>query len=744
MINTIKICKVASYDSEPEELTGLKKINFIYGSNGTGKTTISRVIRDYKSDIYRNCKLEWKDGFHPIARFVYNRDFVKENFDESEEIKGIFTLGKNDKEINDRIITEKAELDKIKHGITTREETLKGKDAELTQCEEDFKERCWTLKKDYGEVFKEAFKVGRASKANFKERLLKEAASNSSAVVSLEYLKKQIKIVYKDELQETKLLSVPNGDAILAHEEDAILKKKVIGNNDVDIATLIKKLENSDWVEQGREFYNSKERVCPFCQQQTQDTLEHSLNKYFDETFIADTKAIENLSNAYEEDSKDLKDTVQILLDNGSGVLDSEKLQAKTDLLGKTLLINFKKIEEKKREFSKSIELDSLKDVLKEISELVQEANNKIKEQNEIFSNLNLACDRLTDQVWRYLLDSVIKDDLEKFNEEKSKLNKAITNLEKEIDTERYKKSKKESYIQGLEKQTSSIEPTITCINKLLKDFGFTGFKLKKDDRKRFYKIEREDGSDVKETLSEGEKSFITFLYFYHLIKGNDKGIEMTSDRVVVFDDPVSSLDSDILFFVSCLIKGVCNEVKKDKGTSIKQVFVLTHNLYFHKEVTLDPKRRNGVSFKDETFWTVRKIDRKSKVESHESNPVKTSYELLWREVNNKDPDKIGIRNAMRRILEYYSKKILGRSNLKTIGDGFEATEKSIFDSLISWINDGSHFPDDDDSFQSSELMIEKYKEVFKRIFKEVGHISHYKMMIGEPEAPENQSKPSK
>ncbi|MFD2879946.1 AAA family ATPase [Paenibacillus rhizoplanae] len=61
-------------------------------------------------------------------------------------------------------------------------------------------------------------------------------------------------------------------------------------------------------------------------------------------------------------------------------------------------------------------------------------------------------------------------------------------------------------------------------------------------------KIVREDGKDAKDTLSEGEKTFITFLYFYQLLKGSNDISEIMTDKVVVIDDPISILDSSVLF----------------------------------------------------------------------------------------------------------------------------------------------------------------------------------------------------
>jgi len=90
MIERIVISNVATYGATPEELSDLKKINFVYGSNGTGKTTISRVIADSAS--HTHCSLHWRSAA-PMELLVYNRDFVERNFNQPDELKGIFTLG---------------------------------------------------------------------------------------------------------------------------------------------------------------------------------------------------------------------------------------------------------------------------------------------------------------------------------------------------------------------------------------------------------------------------------------------------------------------------------------------------------------------------------------------------------------------------------------------------------------------------------------------------------------------------
>lgn len=46
MITEIGIAGVATYPAAGERLTDLKKVNYLFGHNGCGKTTISRAVHD--------------------------------------------------------------------------------------------------------------------------------------------------------------------------------------------------------------------------------------------------------------------------------------------------------------------------------------------------------------------------------------------------------------------------------------------------------------------------------------------------------------------------------------------------------------------------------------------------------------------------------------------------------------------------------------------------------------------------
>jgi hypothetical protein len=138
-----------------------------------------------------------------------------------------------------------------------------------------------------------------------------------------------------------------------------------------------------------------------------------------------------------------------------------------------------------------------------------------------------------------------------------------------------------------------------------------------------------------------------------------------------------------------------------------------------------------GTALKDETFWVIKKTSQRSELWSSKENPIKSSYELLWREVRQKPPSDTAIQNVMRRILEHYF-KFYGGIKPEDIIEKFDGKDKMISSTLLSWVNDGSHFATDDLYMACDPGQIDRYLNVFQRIFELSEHGGHYKMMMGE------------
>lgn len=279
------------------------------------------------------------------------------------------------------------------------------------------------------------------------------------------------------------------------------------------------------------------------------------------------------------------------------------------------------------------------------------------------------------------------------------------------------------------------MQPAVDAINDILVHYGFENFHIEplKNDP-NCYQIVRNDGTLVGQTLSEGEVTFITFLYYLQLVNGGDNAENVLEDRILVIDDPISSLDSTVLFIVSSLIKEVIKRVKKQDKTpyNVKQIILLTHNAYFHKEVSFVDGRYSDKN--DVGYWLIRKINNESKIICCDNNnPIRGSYEMLWdelREVENLS--LITVQNTMRRIIEVYF-KTMGDYKDEDILDKIEkANEKEICRSLMVWINDGSHCVPDDIFYVPNDETVDNYTKVFRDIFEKLGHIGHYNMMMKE------------
>jgi len=620
MIESIRIACVASYSNTPEFLSGLSKFNFLYGSNGSGKTTISRVISD--DGGFPTCSVTWNGT--KLQTMVYNRDFVKKHFSQSSELKGIFTLGEKNIDILKEIAVAKAELDAITRRIENMHYILHGdygtggKMGELAGLDEKFRAKCWSSYTKHKEKLGIAFEGLRGSREKFKDKILREQAFNSATIKSLAFLEKIAETIFGQAPTYQQALPSIDPAKTISHESCAILKKKVIGKEDVDIAAMIKKLGNSDWVREGRFYYDEKETVCPFCQQNTTDAFALSLNRYFDEAFQEESRSIDDLYINYMDDSARLQRQIALVIAIPCKFLDVEKLKIEKELLDIRVIINLQRLTLKKKEPSQVVELQSISDVVLTIRALIDAANALNSEHNKMVENLGHERSNLTAQVWKYILEEELKIDLLDYDSKRNGLNKAIADVTLQIESATISQRVKVAEIRALEKSTTSIQPTIDEINELLISVGFECFSLAMAYNRTGYKLIRRDGSDAKETLSEGESSLVSLLYFFHLLKGSNTESGMTMDRVAVFDDPVSSLDRELLLIVSSLIKGLYEEVQSGFG-NIKQLFIFTHNLFFYKEVTFNPDHLHFGN-NDSTYWIVKKAGLESKIQKRSSN----------------------------------------------------------------------------------------------------------------------------
>ncbi|WP_164870163.1 AAA family ATPase [Helicobacter pylori] len=739
-ISQISLKKVATFDENGASFKDLNSINFIYGANGSGKTTTSSFLKNLAEngieDKFANSKIAWYNN-ESLKIEVYNKQFKEEQLRNSQ-VKGIFTLGKKTNENLEKIESKTKSINEEKEKKKKNKESLQKLEQERKEKEKDFADRCWEkLYKKNEEDFKETLE-GFKRKEKFKEKILKEFENdkyNQSEIVGLEKLKEKIEIVFGENQTELALLECNLTDFDFI-ENHSIWEQKIVGSGDAAIADLIKKLSNEDWVAWGREYIKDNS-ICPFCQKETiTEEFKKQLESYFDTSYQESTDTIKKMKEDYTNKTAGALERLDKIVEteqkNQQTKLDTENLKIIIETLKSKINGNQQKMFDKGKEMSRSFKLESTKNEIKEIRDLIDTANQQIAKHNEIIKNIKNQKKTCVEQTWKFLVNE-FKSDIQEYDKKRCGLEKGISNLNEEIRENQEKIKKLENEIRELEKTMVSIRPIVNEINTLLERYGFTNFGLACTEDEKSYRIQREDGQLVGETLSEGEVTFITFLYYYHLTKGSLKESDISKNKVLVIDDPISSLDSNILFIVSVLVKELMKETMKEtmkEKTNIKQIIILTHNTYFYKNITYDLKRYQGKY----SFWIINKDNNISKIKSYKENPIKNSYELLWQEVKQAKENNaswVSLQNVMRRIIEYYFRILGGFEHNHNLSECFEnIEEKQVCNSFISWFNDGSHGISDDLFVQSQDISIETYLKVFENIFKITGHEAHYKMMM--------------
>lgn len=129
--------------------------------------------------------------------------------------------------------------------------------------------------------------------------------------------------------------------------------------------------------------------------------------------------------------------------------------------------------------------------------------------------------------------------------------------------------------------QLSDIQPTINSINANLRLLGITGFEIICHDAEmKLYRLRRgsePEKAEVFKSLSEGEKTMVAFLYFIESCSGSLTPETIhPENKLIVIDDPISSLSHNYIYEVAALIKR-----KIIKAAAARHVVILTHNMFF-------------------------------------------------------------------------------------------------------------------------------------------------------------------
>ena len=712
----ITLNNIATFHESPKTLETDKKVNLVYGLNGTGKTTISDFLYYHKEEKerFKDCKLEGVDNEKIL---VYNQSFVQDNFHNRDNLKEIFTLSKENKKAEE-------EIKKANNAVNKKQEEKSEKEKQKQRLENEKKERLenikntvWKIKTTYsddGKVLGFCLEGLKGSKESLFEHIDKIQDSETKPGQTAEDLKEEALHIIGESVEEygeLPLVNINVGDI----ESHSIFSEVIVGKKDSPVADLIRNLGNSDWVKQGINYLpeiDSDTEQCPFCQQETiTKKIAQDIKNYFDEIYEKKIEKIKEIRVQYGQVSLPVIDTYKAhpLMQKRKDRFENLYNELKY-LLNK----NRSKIAFKLREPSQKIELVTSTDKLKELNELIKEINNEIKNHNKQIHDKEKTQQAIKNIFWKIMRYEYNAQIITYHGEEKricSKIKQLENNI-KDIDS---KIEEQRKGIVNQQKNMVNIEEAIKNINAGLYELGIEGFIIKKHEGNS-YRIVRNGTNDGQyPTLSEGEKMIITFLYFMELCKGKESKEEEIKDKIVIIDDPVSSLSHTYIFNLSQWIK------KYFFKGDYKHIIVLTHSLYFFHELIRGAQNKN-------IFRLTKSSSKGTQILGMDEDEIKNEYESYWQVI--KDHDNSRSTNAflaisMRNILEHFF-GFINKENidfLETLGEDKE------FIYFKRYMNKNIH-SDAVNITDFKEIDHGHFKEAFRKVFREAGYEEHYEKMM--------------
>lgn len=493
---------------------------------------------------------------------------------------------------------------------------------------------------------------------------------------------------------------------------------------------MIENLGNGDWVKQGFDQYLSQDTICPFCQQKT-ITLEfrEHLKLFFDKTYQEKIEKLQNIQKQCESflsdlPNKDLFYRGEILNDKD---LAFEKLYNQVRL---NIKQNLEKIKEKIKEPSQKIELKSSKTLFDELNMYIKDKQNEVEEFNKLLNNKGEEKKKLEEEFWK----NVLLENLQSIQAHKAFIqNNKQESIKKSIESLQGKISDQERQIQQKQKETLNIQKAVDKINQYLRNLGIVSFSIRvKNAEEKTYVIVREGESEPSfKTLSEGEKTLISFLYFLQYCQGKGKQDDVSFKKIIVIDDPISSLSFNYVFDIAQLIKA--KFFRKNDNNKYEQIFILTHHLYFFKELSIyeDEKDIKKETKKINRFRITRDKNFKSCIYTMEKDEILNDYQAYWQILKEYQEDKVNailIPNVMRNILEYFI-GFIQKDKIDTIAKIKNKDQENKFESFYRYMNRESHSSMSNMS-DSKEIDVDIFFQAFKMVFEELKHLEHYEKMM--------------
>jgi len=719
VITEIHMDAVASFKKATSLVTD-KKINLIYGLNGTGKSTISNFLYEPNDSAFILCK---KVPAASVPVFVYNQSFIRDNFYVADSLQGIFSLSKENKVAEQKIADATKKQGELEHDLQEKRGEKELAKQEFTQQKHQAIEKVWSIKQTYAggdRVLEYCLEGLKGHKDKLFAHLQGITKPANEPKKDVQTIRQEVDALKGDDAQLKPRLATLS---FAAHsvESDTVFGKSILGNSDSEVAALIEKLENSDWIKQGLSYLpesvGSSNAQCPFCQEATiSEKFIDSVRSYFDVTYEKQLDELEQLLKSYRA-AFDSLPGLSSFTNHPLAQKRKDSITNKYQLLVGALQGNARKIEGKLKSPKVPATLSDTTALIADFNLAIGQINSAVDEYNDKLKNRESALENLRNEFWQ-LMRWQYDQTMARFDADRQAANQQLDGLDVEIGNIDAEVAKTREEIVEVQKQTVNTDQAVTAINSGLIDLGIDDFSLQKHSDNLYRVVRAGDSKDAFHSLSEGEKMMISFLYFCELCKGKASSEDTHAQRIAVIDDPISSLSHVFIFNVGQLIRSVFFN-----GDRFSQVIVLTHSLYFFYEMT-DPNHERRE--KTQKLFRLSKPSSGSVIQEMKYEEIQNDYQAYWSVVNDQSQPPALIANCMRNIVEYFFNFV----RKKDLNNVFQMPElqDAKYQAFCRYINRESHSLGQN-IMDMKEFNYDVFKDGLRLVFQKTGYPEHYKAM---------------
>jgi wobble nucleotide-excising tRNase len=615
-----------------------KKLNIIYGRNYSGKTTLSRVFSSLQTgdlpDKYENPTFSVSTDSRTITQSeipiedhhvrVYNRDFVDDHLSFLRDREGKITpfaiIGGENKAIEKEIDEKEKELGGVEKQIGLRYK-LATKIAEFSQKQDVKTKEEKSLK---AKLTNKATQPPNGIKHN---PIYKDPNYNTPKIqADIETIRQQSFGILDEKerkerealLDETALPDIENklvfNATISSLHETAkdLISKKIMSTE--PIQELLDDAVLQAWVKEGIPHHRDKRNKCGFCGQKLPIDLWKKLDEHFSKESADLETALQNHVELIEKERKSVDATVTVESTDFYSTFQASFQEAKKAIddevskYGAALDSIIKSLRARAADIFTPKTIPEPTDNSSEIAAKVVAVNGIIDQNNKKTASLAEDQQKAREELRLSEIAQFIQDiDLSGEEKKVAALQKEADDLETEVLEIHTKVQTLEERIGDLRIQLKDEKKGAEKVNEYLNHyFGHEGLRLEaiEDTETSSFKFQILRGNKPAYDLSEGECSLVSFCYF--IAKLEDTGSK-GKKLVIWIDDPVSSLDSNHVFFVFSLIENLIARPEEDaygervldaEGKPVyryEQFFISTHNLDFLKYLKKlsRPKKNN-------------------------------------------------------------------------------------------------------------------------------------------------------